>query len=119
MRLIVIGVLAFVSGCATVRAHDPFRNADGSLNVPKILEWVGFGLDADCAIPNAIAQDVCAIGKPALATAQAAADHNPSAAATSAGQSLQATLNALPAGKQSQLSPYFTWAIKLLEGLSA
>ena len=118
MKFISILLLVLVtSSCASLKAHDPFRNSDGSLNVPKILEWVGFGLQADCAIPGAIAQDICSIGTPALATAQAAADKNPTAAANSAGQSLQATLAALPANKQMVLAPYFDWAIKLLEGI--
>lgn len=103
-----------VNSCATLKAHDPFRNPDGSLNVPKILEWVGYGLDADCLIPNAIAQDICTVGKNALATALAAANKNASGAATAAGQTLQSTLDILPASKQNVLAPYFNWAIKIL-----
>jgi hypothetical protein len=120
MKKVLVGLLVAVLSvsCATWKTHDPYRNPDGSLNVPKILRDVGYGLQADCLIPGAVAQVVCSIGTPALATAQAAADKNPQAAALAAGNSLQATIDALPPGPLRQAVPYFTWAIQILKGLA-
>jgi hypothetical protein len=115
---VALVVILFASGCATLKAHDPYRNPDGSINVPKVLRDAGFGLQADCLIPGAVAQVVCAIGTPALAAAQAAADKNPQAAAAAAANSLQATIDALPPGPLRQIVPYFMFAIRYLKGLS-
>lgn len=118
MSKLVVLLALFSVSCASLKAHDPFRNPDGTLNVTKILVFTQAGIDADCQLAgtNVVLNNICDIGKPAIQSAQAAADGNPTASALAAGKSLQATANALPSGKASMFLAYVGWAINKLLG---
>jgi hypothetical protein len=117
-KLIIISLAVISISCASLKAHDPLRNADGSLNIPKILQWAEYGLEADCTLPGIIPQRICSIGVPAIQAAQAAADKNPSAAAMAASNSLAATRDAFNINDSTIFGQYFNWAINLLMGIS-
>lgn len=96
---------------APVQLHDPFRNADGSLNVPAVLTAAQFGLNADCAIPNAITQDVCVYGKSVLKAAQGIQAKDPE---TANGAILALLTQA--AKDQPKFAPYVNFAVQLIGG---
>jgi hypothetical protein len=119
LSLLVLAAALLVSSCATLKAHDPFRNPDGTINVEKILTWAQYGIDADCQIgTNAIAVDICHFGTDAINAAQAALAKDPKAGAAVARQSLIDTGTALPPDKLAKVAPYLNWAISKLGGQS-
>lgn len=108
-------LLAVVSmaGCATFHSlvgHDPFKNADGSVDVAKILLWAEYGIDADCQIgTSALAQDICTFGHDALAGARAALAKDPAAGRAVVLQSLQDFEARLQPTQRTAVHPYFKW----------
>lgn len=106
-------------GCATLKAHDPFRNPDGTLNVAKIIQWTAFGIEADCRTfgNTPVGMDICTFGQDAIEVAMAAMDQNPQAKAAAVHGALVDLLARL--GPQAQvIQPYVRWAIALLGGQS-
>lgn len=79
------------------------RTPDGAVNVPVLLDYAQYGIDADCKFgTGALAQDVCRFGTDAIALAR---DKSPSAA--------KAVLQDAEK-KQPKIAPYVDWLIALL-----
>ena len=108
---LVLLALSLVS-CATLKAHDPFRNPDGSLNIRKIVLFVSYGIEADCALgQSTLAQDICNYGRAAIDATQAISTSDPELLRRSVLQILEQEAHTHPA-----LQPYVEWADVLLKG---
>lgn len=106
MKKIVL-VLALV--CATACASLP-HTADGRLDLPKLLTWAQYGIDADCSFGSGgLAQDVCTFGHDAIATAQAAWAKDPANGFAAAKKVLMDAV-----ARQPKFGWYVGWLIQRL-----
>lgn len=79
------------------------RTPDGAVNVPVLLDYAQYGIDADCKFgTGALAQNVCQYGTDVIKLAR---DKSPSAAKVV----LQDAAKAQP-----KIAPYVQWLIDLL-----
>jgi len=107
----VLVLIALSAGCASLKAHDPFRNPDGTLNVRTIIVYADYGIEADCALgQTALTAEICTQGRNAIETAQAVSTNDPVLLKKSVDAILQQAAHDHP-----QLEPYLGWAFKLLE----
>ena len=107
LAMLCVGL--WMSGCATHKLHDPFRNADGTVNVSAILGAVDFGLQADCQIPGAVTQDICSYGTASLKAASAIQAKDPASLKVAVVAILTKAETDKPA-----ITPYVSWAVALL-----
>jgi hypothetical protein len=99
-----------LSACATFKAHDPFRNPDGTLNVRKIVLYVSYGVEADCALgESTLSQQICTYGREAIETVNAISTNDPVYFKKSVESILQHAAHDHP-----PLQPYFEFALKIL-----
>jgi hypothetical protein len=111
MKALILGLALLLSGCASFKAHDPFRNPDGTLDVMKILQYVQYGIDADCQFgQSALTDRICTYGKPAVAAAMAVANRDPTGAIAATRQALMILEAQVP-----EIVPYLDWALKILK----
>jgi hypothetical protein len=89
----------FTSACATF----PPRNPDGSLNVPVLLTYAQYGIDADCQLGSGgLATDVCTFGTDILTLAKSKDPKDVKKVLVDAET------------KQPKIAPYIDWLIALL-----
>lgn len=101
MNKLILFVSALVFSAACIISVP--RTPDGAVNVPVLLDYAQYGIDADCKFgTGALAQDVCKIGTDAISLAR---DKSPSA--------VKAILLDAEA-KQPKIAPYVDWLIALL-----
>lgn len=99
-RLVLAAVLSLSLSACIVSIP---RTSDGAVNVPVLLDYAQYGIDADCKFgTGALAQDVCKIGTDAITLAR---DKTPSA--------VKAILQDAEK-KQPKIAPYIDWLIALL-----
>lgn len=111
MKALILVLALGLSGCASLKAHDPFRNPDGTLDVMKILQYVQYGIDADCQFgTSALTDRICTFGKPAITAAMALVNRDPTVAISATRQTLQLLETQIP-----ELGPYLDWALKILK----
>jgi hypothetical protein len=104
-RLIPLALVFALSGCASL------RNADGTINVVRILDDGSWGLSAACW-QQWVPADACLFGQDAIAIARGAALRNRETAVLAARQALIDAEAKIPA--DSRLKPYLDAIIVLL-----
>lgn len=111
MKALILVLALGLAGCASLKAHDPFRNPDGTLDVMKILQYVQYGIEADCSFgQSALTDRICTYGKPAIAAAMAVVNRDPTGAINATRQALQLLETQIP-----EVVPYVDWALKILK----
>lgn len=79
--------------------------ACNKVDVPKLLQFAKYGIEADCAIgTDALAQNICTFGTDALDAATAAVDNDPQGGVAAAKQILVDAST-----KEPRLAPYVSW----------
>lgn len=79
-------------------------------DLPTLLTWAQYGVDADCNFgAGALAADVCTFGTDAIQAAQAAVTKDPIAGVAAAKQILVDAEKARPA-----FAPYVDWLVQTL-----
>jgi hypothetical protein len=86
-----------------------YTNADGTVNVTKVIDDLEFGLKADCAIPGNVAQEICTYGTQAIAGARAQQAGDPAGVLAAVRQGLIKAVTDHP-----DLGGWFQWGIDLL-----
>jgi len=110
----VLVLLALSIGCATVKAHDPFRNPDGTLNVRKVELFAKQGFEALCQPDQqTFSATVCADGFAAFNAIDAISTNDPVLLIKSILTILQTTAHNHP-----ELDPVFAWVYPILQAAS-
>jgi len=112
--LAVGGLALSMVGCATLKAHDPFRNPDGTLNARKVEAFAKGGFEAACQPGQmtfgAKSYEICKDGLAAFDAIDGISTSNQALLINSILTILQTTAHDHP-----ELEPYFAWAYPILQ----